>query len=72
MEPLIFKTNIQSKRHLLEVEEVFDMHPSIASWNVDTEDIDKVLRIEQAQVLAVDEVIRLVSLLGLKCEVLEW
>ncbi len=49
MEIFIFKTNIQSKKDLRGIKYVFREIPGIRYWNVDREDIDKVLRIESTQ-----------------------
>jgi len=46
MNILIFKTNIKYKKDLLNITNVMKDMPSVAFWNVDREDIDKVLRIE--------------------------
>lgn len=71
MDPLIFKTNIQSNKHLLVIEEAFEAYPSIVDWNVDTDDIDNVLRIETEELLIEDEIINLLNKHGIICEVLE-
>jgi len=46
MNILIFKTNIKYKKDLHNITQVMNNIPSVAFWNVDREDIDKVLRIE--------------------------
>jgi hypothetical protein len=70
-EPLIFTTNIQTKRQLFDIEEVLSTHPSIASWHVDTDDIDNVLRIELKEVLSEIELIEEAHKLGIACAVME-
>ncbi|OCX50317.1 hypothetical protein BEL04_23715 [Mucilaginibacter sp. PPCGB 2223] len=45
MNILIFKTNIRYKKDLHNLTQVMRNIPSVAFWNVDREDIDKVLRI---------------------------
>lgn len=67
---LIFRTNISSAGDLRKVRTVLDHHPSISKWNVDTGDVDKVLRIE-ATALTIDEVNRLILQAGYRCEELE-
>lgn len=71
MELLIFKTNIEHKKSLKAVKKAFKKVPDIVDWTVDTEDIDKVLRVELGGLLTEEEVITLVKRLGLNCEVLE-
>jgi len=46
MNILIFKTNIKYKKDVHNITHVMKGIPSVAFWNVDREDIDKVLRIE--------------------------
>lgn len=67
---LIFKTNIRSAGDLKKVRPVLDAHPSISRWNVDTGDIDKVLRIESTA-LTVDDVNALILQTGFHCEELQ-
>ena len=49
---------------------VFNDHPIIADWSVNTEDIDKVLRIEAAGDLNETDISELINPLGFCCEVL--
>ncbi len=65
---LIFKTNIATQKKVKAVRPVFNRHPIIADWSVDTEDIDKVLRIETAGNLNETDVINLLNPLGFYCE----
>jgi hypothetical protein len=46
MNILIFKTNIKYKKDIHNITPVMNSIPSVAFWNVDRNDIDKVLRIE--------------------------
>jgi hypothetical protein len=46
MEILVFKTNIHKKDDILKVSDIFNRNKDILAWNVDLEDIDRVLRIE--------------------------
>jgi hypothetical protein len=43
---LVFKTNIRYKKDLQKIAPVLNGVPGIRRWNVDRQDIDKVLRIE--------------------------
>ena len=68
MKLLIFKTNIQSSRHVHELEHVFNEHTSIVKWYIDLEDIDKVLKIKGFESLTETEVQLLLSTKGFNCE----
>ena len=67
----VFKTNIRYKKNLKALRLAFEPHPEIIKWSVDTEDVDKVLRVELTEQVSEKEVIDLVLRLGLLCEVLE-
>jgi hypothetical protein len=43
---MIFKTNIETEYDLKEVAHILENELTILRWNVDREDIDRVLRIE--------------------------
>ena len=64
---LVFKTNIQSKKDVHRVAPVMDDDERIICWNVDLEDIDKVLRIESRQ-LSIGQVIQLIRERGYECQ----
>lgn len=67
MDIFIFKTNIQSKKDLRGIQSVFKEIPGINTWNVDREDIDKILRIESTQGNATEIKSRLIQA-GYHCE----
>lgn len=67
---LIFKTNIQSVQDIDSIKSILDTHPHIERWNVDTEDIDCVLRVVTVS-LRVDDVIALVTPSGYACAELD-
>jgi len=46
MEVFVFKTNIRYKREINAIRRYIEGEPNIIKWNVDLQDIDKVLRIE--------------------------
>ena len=69
MNVLVFKTDIQSDE-VNDLKSILDIHPSVKVWSVDTQDIDKVLRVEAANGLSEMEVINLVRPQGFHCEVL--
>ena len=68
MNLLIFKTDIHTKRKVSLLKQHFKRVPSIIDWNVDTEDIDKVLRIEANETLKEQDVIALMKTQGFYCE----
>ncbi len=45
MNILIFKTNIRFKKDIQQLNPVLNGIATIANWNVDREDVDKVLRV---------------------------
>lgn len=64
---LVFKTNLQFKKDIRLLEPVLNQTVGILRWNVDREDIDKVLRIETNS-LQPQEIINLVTRAGYVCE----
>jgi len=67
---LIFKTNVKSAPDKVRLAELFDSNPAINEWNVDSDDVDCVLRIVSHQVKAID-IIRLLTTSGYQCQELE-
>ncbi len=70
MQLLLFRTDIQTRKEAKTLKPVFKRHPIITRWSIDTEDIDKVLRIEASGSLTENEVIRLMQTCGFHCEAL--
>ncbi len=52
------------------VKAIFNNHPFISDWSIDTEDIDNVLRIEATRMLNENEIITQMRTNGFYCEVL--
>ena len=52
MEVLVFKTNLRFKKQITEVTPHINNLHGIARWNVDLDDVDKVLRIESENLCA--------------------
>jgi hypothetical protein len=50
MEILVFKTNVENMSHIRKLYGLFKTIKGILKWNVDTEDIDKILRVETVNV----------------------
>lgn len=67
MHILIFKTNIETDDHHKEVGVLLSSHRSVIDWNIDKEDIDKVLRIE-SELNNTQEIITTISRAGFMCE----
>jgi tRNA G26 N,N-dimethylase Trm1 len=66
-EVLVFKTNISSNQDVEQIANVLASEKKIIRWNIDREDIDKVLRIECEQLLPIAIVRRLTDA-GFECE----
>jgi hypothetical protein len=64
---MVFRTNLRLKKDIRQISPVFDREAGILRWNIDTQDIDHVLRIETNR-LTVEEVIALVTGAGYCCE----
>lgn len=50
MEILVFKTNLESMAHIRKLYPLLKTIQGILKWNIDTEDVDKVLRVETINV----------------------
>ena len=66
-EVLVFKTNILSDEDVEKIGHVLASEDNIARWNIDRDDIDKVLRIECDQ-LQPEAVIKVLRDAGFECE----
>ena len=64
---LVFRTNINSKRHVKSISRLLDGQTGILKWNVDLSDIDNVLRVEVSKPDCAP-VIALVRQAGYACE----
>lgn len=67
MEVLVLKTNIRYKKNVRAVAPLLNGRNSISRWNIDLEDIDKVLRIESDN-MELTEVVQLIQEAGFHCE----
>ena len=68
MNLIILKTNLRTRQHVGQVQHVLNAHPGIGQWTVDTEDRDKVLRLEAAKPLTEIDIIQLLACSGVCCE----
>ena len=66
-EVLVFKTNVSSHDDVEKVGRVLASETNITRWNIDRDDIDKVLRIECDQ-LHPEAVINVLHHAGFECE----
>jgi hypothetical protein len=67
---LVFKTNIDTEADKMRVSEFLINQTLVEDWNVDIEDIDRVLRIVSYE-LSPENIIELISGLGYQCVELE-
>ena len=65
-EILIFSTNIHTKKDLRRLTPVLDNDKRVNDWNVDMDDIDRVLRIATGQMTS-EDVILLLTEAGFHC-----
>lgn len=70
MNILIFKTDIESAEDVRVIRDLFNTHPVISHWTIDTDDCDHVLRVIPNGLLTEEEVIQLVVKYGFCCELL--
>lgn len=61
MEPLIFRTDIKSKKKVKSLKPIFNNNVDILKWSVDLEDIDNVLRIEATSNITEETIIELIK-----------
>ena len=66
----IYKTDIDTREDVAQLEPILNQCPNIVRWSVDTDDVDKVLRIESTADNA-DEPVRGVTTAGYRCEELD-
>ena len=64
---LVFKTNLRFKKDVKQVEDLLNAVKGIVRWTVDTEDCDKVLRIESKNI-STHEIITILHSAGYFCE----
>lgn len=67
MHILVFKTNIETENAHQQVGLLLNTHHSVIGWNIDREDVDKVLRIE-SRTDNTHEMIHTIKQAGFICE----
>lgn len=68
MEVYIYKTSIKSQNSAKRLTDLFKCYPTVCRWVVDTEDIDKVLKIESLGNLEERDLIESIRNAGYHCE----
>jgi len=63
----IFKTDIEELCPNCEVYKALNKHAGVQQWSIDTDDVDRVLRIESGK-LSSEEIISIVNSLGHECQ----
>jgi len=64
---LIFKTNIVNKKQAMKVAKLLDAENNILRWNIDRQDVDRVLRVEAVNI-GTREIISIIQDAGYFCE----
>jgi hypothetical protein len=67
---LVFTTNIKTKLDKRKVSNILNTNTDIIKWNIDTQDIDCVLRIVTNK-LSISQIIETIKQHNFECEVLE-
>jgi hypothetical protein len=67
---LVFKTNVENMNHIRKLYPLFKTMQGILKWNVDTEDSDKILRVETLNV-APQKIEMILKKAGYYCKELE-
>lgn len=67
LEVLVFKTNISSEREFQKLTQILDPEKKISRWNIDRDDIDKVLRVEGDKIDP-GYIVSLICDAGFRCE----
>lgn len=70
MQLFILKTNIKNKRKASSIAPILENMNTVLDWNIDLQDIDKVLRIEAKETVKESEIINLIRTQGFYCETL--
>jgi hypothetical protein len=67
---LIFKTNIQTEFDRLRIKNVLDASQKVLKWNIDMDDVDRVLRVVSDS-LTPEQIISVMDYVGFECAELE-
>lgn len=64
MQLFILKTDLKTADAVDRIRPVLNLHPEIRNWNVDTEDIDNVMRIESTPTISETDILTLLRQYG--------
>lgn len=64
---LVFKTNLNATRDVINIEPILNNITEITGWSVDIDDIDKVLRVEGPAKITT-KIIKVLKHVGYQCE----
>jgi len=67
---IILKTDLKTDRKVEKIGPIFNLHPNILDWHVDTEDIDNVLRIVAKEAVNEHAIIQLLKQFNVKSQAL--
>ena len=70
MEVLVYKTNINHRTDIEKISPVLSQYNKVLAWNVDIDDIDKVLRIEAMTNIS-NEIQNIINQSGYTCQEME-
>lgn len=68
---LVLRTNINKKRTIKKIKLVLNDHPYIIDWSIDTEDIDKVLRVKANREVNENDISTILKSIGIYGEDLD-
>ena len=70
MKYLVVKTAVQTGFEFSRISDYLNHHPAIDSWNIDLEDVDRVLRVLPSYSLTENELVGMIRQEGYHCETL--
>ncbi|MEO9531286.1 MAG: hypothetical protein ABJG68_11820 [Crocinitomicaceae bacterium] len=68
----VLKTDLNNLQEVNRIAPILDLHPAIKTWTVDTEDIDKVLRLVCTADLQENQIIPLLTQYGVQLQLLNY
>ena len=64
---LVFKTNLRFKKDIEKVKPLLEKLTNIEHWNIDRDDIDKVLRVQSSTACS-EQIVDIIKSAGYACE----
>ncbi|MGV3765731.1 MAG: hypothetical protein ACO1NW_06365 [Chitinophagaceae bacterium] len=68
MEILVFKTDIHNDTEVEAISPILETLPMVSRWNVDLQDVDKILRIESKETACARNIESVLQKAGFYCE----